>query len=293
MGPLVSIIIPTFNRKNELDFAISSVMSQSYRNWELIIVDNHSTDGTSELIAELDSEKVKHIKINNYGIIAASRNKGIEMAKGDYIAFLDSDDWWISTKLECCINEVNKGYDFIYHDLIITKVRKNINSRNKISAWQLSSKVYEDLVFLGNPIATSSVVVKIDLLKKVNGFSENKNLIAAEDYDCWLRISKLTNKFKALQSPLGYWFHGGNTSASSLSLIFLETLYELHVRTLIDGSNKKLPVWWIYAKGRALYQEGNLFESKILLAEIIKRKTSVMIKLKATFMLFNIFIKGK
>ena len=121
MGPLVSIIIPTFNRKNELDFAISSVMSQSYRNWELIIVDNHSTDGTSELIAELDSEKVKHIKINNYGIIAASRNKGIEMAKGDYIAFLDSDDYWNSSKLEKQINFMkdNKyALVFSYVDII-------------------------------------------------------------------------------------------------------------------------------------------------------------------------------
>ena len=293
MSPLITVVIPTFNRKNELEFAINSVISQSYTNWELIIVDNHSTDGTSELIDELDSDKIKHIKINNYGIIATSRNKGIEMAQGDYVAFLDSDDWWTSSKLQHCINEINKGYDFIYHDLIITKIRKNINSWNKISAWQLSAKVYEDLVILGNPIATSSVVVKRDFLNEVNGFSENKNLVAAEDYDCWLRISKLTNKFKALQLPLGYWFHGGNTSASSLSLIFLETLYELHIRTLVDGSNKKLPVWWIYAKGRALYQEGNLYESKILLAKIIKRKTTLMIKVKATSMLFNIFIKGK
>ena len=179
MSPLITVVIPTFNRKNELEFAINSVISQSYTNWELIIVDNHSTDGTSELIDELDSDKIKHIKINNYGIIATSRNKGIEMAKGDYVAFLDSDDWWTSSKLPHCINEINKGYDFIYHDLIITKIRKNINSWNKISAWQLSAKVYEDLVILGNPIATSSVVVKRDFLNEVNGFSENKNLVAA------------------------------------------------------------------------------------------------------------------
>ena len=89
---------PTFNRKNELKFAIKSVISQTYKNWELVIVDNNSTDGTTEMIESFNLDKLKHIKINNHGIIAKSRNKGIANASGEYIAFLDSDDWWSPKK---------------------------------------------------------------------------------------------------------------------------------------------------------------------------------------------------
>lgn len=285
MQPLVSIVIPTFNRKNELKFAIKSVISQTYKNWELVIVDNNSTDGTAEMIESFNLDKLKHIKINNHGIIAKSRNKGIANASGEYIAFLDSDDWWSPKKIECCIAECIKGFDFVYHNLMITKTRNYKYKWKKIYAWQLMSPVYESLILTGNPIATSSVVVKKDLIDSVEGFSENSNLIAAEDYDCWIKISKKTDKFKAIHQPLGYWFYGDNTSSSHLSLIFLDTLLEKYIKPLQKKLNRKLPVWWLYAKGRALYLEKDYPHARLILISILHKKASFIVKLKSLYMI--------
>ena len=84
---LVSVVIPTYNRAHTLSRAIESVISQTYTNWEMIIVDNHSTDGTNDLIKSYQNKKIRLFKIQNDGIIAKSRNMGIENARGNYIAF--------------------------------------------------------------------------------------------------------------------------------------------------------------------------------------------------------------
>jgi len=100
MEPLVSIILPTFNRASTLREAIESVLAQSYKSWELIVVDNHSIDSTDEILKNVERPQIKVLKIHNQGNISASRNQGILSSVGELIAFLDSDDWWESDKLE-------------------------------------------------------------------------------------------------------------------------------------------------------------------------------------------------
>ena len=118
---LVSIVIPTYNRKSDLIRAIDSVISQSYTNWELIIVDNNSIDGTIDYINSLNNSRIKLVSVSNNGLIAYSRNKGIENSNGTYIAFLDSDDWWEYNKLEMSIKYFDQNVDLVYHDLYIVK----------------------------------------------------------------------------------------------------------------------------------------------------------------------------
>ena len=115
--PLVSVIIPTYNHANFLGKALESVIHQTYNNWEAIVIDNHSTDETNKVIDKFKDSRIQYFKISNDGIIAKSRNFGINVAKGDWIAFLDSDDWWTSDKLENCIENANNQVDLIYHDL--------------------------------------------------------------------------------------------------------------------------------------------------------------------------------
>lgn len=92
MSKLVSIVIPTYNRAQDLERALKSLLAQTFCDWEALIVDNYSKDNTDELIKSFNDPRMKLFKIHNQGVIAASRNVGIKNAKGGYVAFLDSDD---------------------------------------------------------------------------------------------------------------------------------------------------------------------------------------------------------
>jgi len=87
LNPLVSIVIPTFNRAHYLDRALKSVFNQTYSHWEVLIVDNYSSEGTDNLFENLDDPRLKIFKIHNDGVISASRNLGVKNAIGKYIAF--------------------------------------------------------------------------------------------------------------------------------------------------------------------------------------------------------------
>jgi len=104
-----SIILPTYNRADTyLKDAIDSIVSQSYDNWELLIIDNHSQDFTDELIDSYKDHRIKTYKIHNNGNIAKSRNLGIKKSSGDYIALIDSDDFWHKDKLKTSLEYLKK-----------------------------------------------------------------------------------------------------------------------------------------------------------------------------------------
>ena len=107
--PLVSIIIPTYNREFCIGRAIKSVIDQTFTNWELIVVDNNSTDNTVEVVNNFLDERILVKKINNNGVVAISRNRGIRLARGVFVAFLDSDDWWKPQKLESALKLLELG----------------------------------------------------------------------------------------------------------------------------------------------------------------------------------------
>jgi glycosyltransferase involved in cell wall biosynthesis len=118
-NPLVSVVIPSYNHGRFLGRALQSLLNQTYTNWEAIVIDNHSTDNTDEVMAKFADPRITYLKIHNDGVIAASRNAGIRAAKGEWIAFLDSDDWWTNDKLKVCFDRVDEKVDLIYHDLEI------------------------------------------------------------------------------------------------------------------------------------------------------------------------------
>lgn len=117
LSPLVSIILPTYNRALCIERAVSSVICQTLSNWELIIIDNNSTDNTVELIDNFKDVRISITKIENNGIVARSRNLGISLASGTFVAFLDSDDWWVPEKLEIAVSALQDGHDVVYHDM--------------------------------------------------------------------------------------------------------------------------------------------------------------------------------
>ena len=167
--PLVSVVIPTYNHARYLGRALQSVLDQTYVNWEAIVIDNHSTDNTDEVMASFADPRFTYLKIHNNGVIAVSRNAGIRAAKGEWIALLDSDDWWTADKLQACFDSINDQVDLVYHDLEIVTDHPRLFRRKIIKSWQAKTPVLMDLLLKGNAITNSSVLVRKSLLEKIRG----------------------------------------------------------------------------------------------------------------------------
>lgn len=286
MKPLVSIVIPTYNRARELERALRSVFAQTYSNWEAIVVDNNSNDNTDGVLQSFNDSRVRLFKIHNNGVIAASRNKGIREASGEYLAFLDSDDWWTPKKLEVSIQHVEQGYDVCFHDLWGMRHEKRQIFKKRMKGRPVFQPVYADLINKGNAISNSSAIARTELLRQVGGQSEDPELIAAEDYECWLRISKVTDRFIYIPITLGYYWMGGeNITNPKRSLVNLKRLQELHIRPYTAEHCSELPVWWEYSFARASYLTGRTVTARGHLQELAKRSIPWVMQLKVRFML--------
>lgn len=178
---MISIIIPYFKTEKFIEKAIKSVLSQSYKNWELIIIDDENSIKSKKTLSKFKRQNIK-ILTNKKNIgVASSRNKGIKIAKGQYIAFLDSDDWWSSNKLRFQIKLLKQK------NVKATYTSYQAVKNGKILYTVKSKKIlnFQDIV-KANPICCSSVIIEKNLLLK-NKFN---NLRTKEDYELWLRISK-------------------------------------------------------------------------------------------------------
>jgi glycosyltransferase involved in cell wall biosynthesis len=188
---MVSIIIPTYNRVAFLIRALKSVFSQTFHSYELIIVDDGSTDGTEQYICNLDRE-IRYIKIAHSGVSRA-RNVGIDSSQGDWIAFLDSDDYWLPEKLEKQMRYLERfpEYRICHTDEIWIKngVRINQGKKHKKSeGWFFVPSL--DLCL----ISPSSVMIHTSVFREIGKFDESFDYV--EDYEMWLRI---TSRY-----PVGY-----------------------------------------------------------------------------------------
>ena len=167
-NPLVSIIIPNYNKEEFLSICIQSVLNQTYKNFEIIIIDNFSSDRSLDVIKKFIDPRINLFQFQNNGIIAASRNFGIKKSNGKYLAFLDSDDYWMKDKLSKSVKVLEKGADFIYHDCILFS--KDFKKRRITKSRSLKKPIKEDLIFNGNDIVTSSVVLRKELFISITNF---------------------------------------------------------------------------------------------------------------------------
>ena len=144
---LISVIIPTYNRKTYLLRAIKSVLEQTYSNFEILVMDDGSTDGTVDVIKGINDSRLVYDWSVNWGGPAQPRNRGLKKANGEFIAFLDSDDWWSETKLEeSLLNIKQSEADLVYHDLYIVKDKKNITHNDRTRGEDISNKPWECLL---------------------------------------------------------------------------------------------------------------------------------------------------
>jgi len=293
--PLISVVIPTYNRAYCLERTIKSVLAQTYPHWEMIIVDNHSTDNTYELIASFNEPRIKVLKIHNKGVIAASRNKGLYAAQGKYVAFLDSDDWWLPEKLQASIEQLAAGADIVYHDLyMVSTFPPNIRFYKRARTKQVKRPVFHDLLFNGNSINNSSVVVKRELMNQIGGFSEDSLLIAAEDYDAWLRLAKITEAFVRLNKPFGfYWVGGGNISSAKRTIQNLERLLEIYCDDVAEDCVFSSSAVYAYVMGKAKYELGQFNDASVNFRKAVSLARVGLLLFKALIWLIRSEIKKR
>lgn len=158
--PTVSIIIPTYNRAHLIERAIESVLHQTYQDFELIIIDDGSTDNTDDIINKFQKkdDRIIYLKHDRNKGGSAARNTGIKASRGEYIAFLDSDDEWLPEKLEKQMDFFeSNNYGFIYCNMIIEDKIDNTKKNLKIN---IKDDIFIDLLKIGSGICTSALLVK-------------------------------------------------------------------------------------------------------------------------------------
>ena len=182
--PLVSVIIPTYNRGWVVQEAIDSVLDQDFRDYELIVVDDGSNDNTREIL-ESYGKAITVLQQSNRGVSAA-RNRGIAEAAGRLIAFLDSDDLWLPGKLTTQVKFFEENADAVINQTQEIWIRNGARVNPKKRHHKFSGMIFERSLALCL-VSPSAVMIKKSLFDAVGGFDED--LPACEDYDLWLRIS--------------------------------------------------------------------------------------------------------
>ncbi|NOI22118.1 glycosyltransferase family 2 protein [Vibrio mediterranei] len=218
----ISIIIPTFNCVKYLPKAIESVLSQTHQELEIIVVDDNSTDSTSSYLSNINDSRMQTITTSGLGASGA-RNLGISRASGDYIAFLDADDFWMPTKLERQLNfhqsHPELAATFTNYQHVTEQYEAIIDCFGYWNKFQSDSRqhiVMDDaleFVLQNNVIGTSTVMIKAEIFRDIAPF--DSSLEYGEDLDLWLRICE-QHPLGALNSiEVGYVMRQGSTTQTN------------------------------------------------------------------------------
>jgi len=235
----ISVIIPTYNRADFITETINSVLNQNYQNFEILIIDDGSTDNTKEIVSNIKDKRIKYFYQSNTGVPAIGRNVGLREATGDFIAFLDSDDVWFPNKLSeqlaifkknTKLLAVSSNAEYLPHQ----KIKKKVFI--KLFSYRYTLK---DLL-KSNRVINSSLIMKREVIDYVGFLDENYDLRFVEDYDYWLRIVEFRDKsIYVMKKPLIYYrihnsnnFTIGEVEFNKLKIIFqkYENKYSVFVK---------------------------------------------------------------
>lgn len=234
ISPFFSIIIPCYNRLDSLRECLKSVVAQNFTNFEVLVVDDGSTEDVESVVMGFGDRRLNYYKVIHSGSPAIPRNLGLVKASGDWICFLDSDDAWTDNKLLTVHNSINLYFlaDFVAHnELIVNKIL----GHKHISRLAANTKnFYHTLLEDGNKLSTSAVIIKRDFLNRHNlKFNISQSFHIVEDYDLWLQCARHGAKFLFINKSLGFYFiNDGNISnnyvKATQNLISLLESHALH-----------------------------------------------------------------
>ncbi len=231
-APVVSIIMPAFNAEKFICETIKSVQTQTFSEWELIIVDDGSTDGTAEIIETFLSDKrVRLIRQKNGGV-AAARNAALKIADGEWIAFLDADDVWFPEKLSEQMGVIrgNAGINLVFTNYFLWDGERDLELRFKSEA-KFPRGDYNRRLIFHNLFGMSSVLLKRAALESIGAFDQS--VAPAEDWDLWLRLADSGLRAVGINKPLlRYRMWSGNASKNSVRMM------QSNVRVLEKGLDR-------------------------------------------------------
>lgn len=256
MDDLISVVIPTYNRAKTLPRAINSVLNQTYKNLELIIVDDASTDGTEEIIKEFKDSRIRFIKneVNKGG--SAARNIGINEAKGEFVAFQDSDDEWHLRKLEIQMEAMkvsSPNVGVVYCGLI--RIQEGKSSYFPPKYFRNKDGNIVDTLKKQNIIGTQSALIKKSCFEKSGNFDETFPRL--QDWELFIRIAKFYD-FIFIDKPLVTVFHQEVSISSSPEKLIeaLELIVQKHINIFDDKVGREALAYHFYVLGD-LYRKSN------------------------------------
>lgn len=210
----VSVIIPAYNREKFIARAIQSVLAQIYGDYEIIVVDDGSTDNTANIVKQFGG-KVKYILQPNGGS-ASARNRGIKESQGEYIAFLDSDDFWVPEKLneQVKVLDNNPNVGIVYAKMpIVNEKGEQVGMKPS----QPSGKNFKELLEIWGDIPTSTVLTRRECFDKAGFF--DTSLKTMQDIDMWLRIARLYDLYEIEGKVLAYYYrHSGQITQNRIKV---------------------------------------------------------------------------
>jgi glycosyltransferase involved in cell wall biosynthesis len=239
MAPRVSVVIPAYNAEKFIARTLETVAAQTYRDFEVVLIDDGSADATfdaaSAAIRDLKIPGRAHRQANK--MIAGARNAGVERAQGEFISFLDADDSWLPKKLETVMAEfdrVGDSVDLVSHDEEVVSPDGTVARVARHGPWV--DDMYDRLLYVGNALSPSAVTVRRAKVLEVGGFRENPEFNTVEDYDFWMRLSKVC-RFHFMPVVLGSY--NRMTGSASNKVVYhhanLESLIKDHFASQRGG----------------------------------------------------------
>jgi len=268
--PKVSVILPTYNRAHLVNRAIQSVLAQSYKDFELIIIDDGSTDNTEEIIKIFDDTRIRYVRYNENKGAAAARNIGIRLALGEFIAFQDSDDEWLSDKLkkqmdifEKLPSEVGIIYSSAWR---ISDTKKELENTNTIMPED--GIIYKEAINRVRPACPSSILRR-EVFDKVGMFDEN--FLRWEDRDFFIRVSKYYLFYHLDEPLLNIYRTPGSLSWKRKNLVLARKLFlDKYYGDFEKKRNRKLLCEYQYSIGHDFCQKGEMLEGIKYFIQVIK-----------------------
>ena len=267
-SPLVSVVIPTYNHAHFLRTSLGSVVNQTFTDWEAIVVNNYSTDDTESVVRSFNDPRITLVNFRNNGVIAAGRNEGIRVGRGEFIAFLDSDDEWKPEKLQKCVEALSGGADLVCH---AERWVGGDRPERVVQYGPAEKSSWRGLLLDQNRVSTSATVVRRSCVEQVGFFDESTEFITAEDYDMWMNLARLGCRFEFLPDVLGeYRRHEGNASGSILRHLAAEkAVVQKHLAmddTISARQRRARLAKCLYTAGRGFQASGKRLQAASMLS---------------------------
>ena len=242
--PKVSVIIPAYNAMIYLPETIKTVLNQSFNDYEIIVINDGSSDNIEQWFAQLQNPKIKLISQTNKGL-AAARNKGIAYSQGEYLAFLDADDLWEPTKLKKQVEILDRNPEVGLVYTWVAYIDEQGESTGRVVQPQAEDYVWQNLVERNLVECGSVPMVRSSCLATVGLFDEDlSSFNNGEDWDMWLRIA-VKYPFKVIKEPLVYYRQRLSSASKNWSAV------EQSFRLVIEKTFASAPVDLLYLKGRS------------------------------------------